>query len=225
MKKLGVTGIKWNPRYYDLFALSFGSCKCRRPSRSGIISLSNEEEQLKFSLSYTNICSWLPESTFKGVLLPVVFEKSINPRIHQLHSKWSHDARFPSDKAVLDCCRYEWWYGSCVRLSHPKWTTDVREQSCWKQARRNCVAGTLFCWYISSILSPPIYTFPRWCANCDFCHHRVQVLWGEDLAEGEPTFYSISSDGNVFNWTLMQNQLIKTLVISLVDPQNSIAEK
>lgn len=26
-KKLTVTDIKWNPRYFDLFAVSFGSCK------------------------------------------------------------------------------------------------------------------------------------------------------------------------------------------------------
>uniref|UniRef100_A0A1B6DX00 Dynein intermediate chain 2, ciliary n=1 Tax=Clastoptera arizonana TaxID=38151 RepID=A0A1B6DX00_9HEMI len=42
-----------------------------------------------------------------------------------------------------------------------------------------------------------------------------QVCWGKDLPDGEMNFYSISSDGKVFNWVLMQNELAQTLVIVL----------
>ena len=30
-KKLAVTSMCWSPRYKDLFAVSYGSCKCLRP--------------------------------------------------------------------------------------------------------------------------------------------------------------------------------------------------
>lgn len=35
------------------------------------------------------------------------------------------------------------------------------------------------------------------------------------MQDGEMNFYSVSSDGKVFNWVLMQNELAQTLVIVL----------
>lgn len=47
-----------------------------------------------------------------------------------------------------------------------------------------------------------------------FCFN-LQVCWGSDLQDGELNFFSVSSDGQVFNWVLMQNELAQTLVITL----------
>lgn len=43
-----------------------------------------------------------------------------------------------------------------------------------------------------------------------------------DLPDGEINFYSVSSDGKVYNWILMQNELAVTLVISLRLPMDPI---
>lgn len=50
----------------------------------------------------------------------------------------------------------------------------------------------------------------------------LQVCWGEDLQDGEMNFYSVSSDGRVYNWVLMQNELAQTLVIVLYLDMNAI---
>ncbi|XP_037941712.1 dynein intermediate chain 2, ciliary [Teleopsis dalmanni] len=42
-----------------------------------------------------------------------------------------------------------------------------------------------------------------------------QVKWGPDMTDGEINFYSLSSDGRVFNWILMHNKLALTTIITL----------
>lgn len=42
-----------------------------------------------------------------------------------------------------------------------------------------------------------------------------EVKWGPDMQDGEINFYSISSDGRVFNWVLMQSKLTITTIITL----------
>ncbi|CRK96455.1 CLUMA_CG009995, isoform A [Clunio marinus] len=42
-----------------------------------------------------------------------------------------------------------------------------------------------------------------------------EIKWGEDMQDGEINFYSLSSDGRVFNWVLMQNKLTLTTIITL----------
>lgn len=42
-----------------------------------------------------------------------------------------------------------------------------------------------------------------------------EIKWGEDMHDGEINFYSLSSDGRVFNWVLMQNKLTLTTIITL----------
>lgn len=42
-----------------------------------------------------------------------------------------------------------------------------------------------------------------------------EVKWGPDMQDGEINFYSISADGRVFNWVLMQNKLAITTIITL----------
>ncbi|XP_059489898.1 dynein intermediate chain 2, ciliary [Neocloeon triangulifer] len=42
-----------------------------------------------------------------------------------------------------------------------------------------------------------------------------QVRWSKELSQTEMTIYSISADGQVLSWTLMQNEMIKMKLISL----------
>lgn len=44
------------------------------------------------------------------------------------------------------------------------------------------------------------------------------MRWGIDLQDGEYNVFSISCDGKVNNWVLMQNQLVLTTVIILTLP-------
>ncbi|XP_050548241.1 dynein axonemal intermediate chain 1-like, partial [Daktulosphaira vitifoliae] len=43
-----------------------------------------------------------------------------------------------------------------------------------------------------------------------------QVVWAKDLPDGEMNFYSISEDGTVCNWLLMQSEMSKTIIVTLV---------
>lgn len=41
------------------------------------------------------------------------------------------------------------------------------------------------------------------------------------MSDGEMNFFSVSSDGRIFNWILLQNQLQKNLILNLylaIDP-------
>lgn len=42
-----------------------------------------------------------------------------------------------------------------------------------------------------------------------------EVKWGADMQDGELNFYSISADGMVYNWMLMQSQLCLTTITAL----------
>lgn len=42
-----------------------------------------------------------------------------------------------------------------------------------------------------------------------------EMKWGPDMADGEINFFSVSADGRVFNWVLMQNKLSITTIITL----------
>lgn len=47
-----------------------------------------------------------------------------------------------------------------------------------------------------------------------------EVKWGIDMQDGEINFYSISTDGTVYNWILMQNKLsLTTISILFLDQQ------
>lgn len=42
-----------------------------------------------------------------------------------------------------------------------------------------------------------------------------EVKWGIDMQDGELNFYSISADGMIYNWLLMQSQLSLTHITTL----------
>ncbi|CAH1718635.1 unnamed protein product [Chironomus riparius] len=50
-----------------------------------------------------------------------------------------------------------------------------------------------------------------------------EVKWGEDMQDGEINFYSLSTDGRVFNWVLMQNKLTLTTIITLYLDVNPVS--
>lgn len=51
-----------------------------------------------------------------------------------------------------------------------------------------------------------------------------EVKWGVDMQDGELNFYSISGDGVIYNWVLMQSQLSLTTITTLfVDQEISVA--
>ncbi|VVC25456.1 WD40/YVTN repeat-like-containing domain,WD40 repeat,WD40-repeat-containing domain [Cinara cedri] len=55
-----------------------------------------------------------------------------------------------------------------------------------------------------------------------------QVVWAKDLPDGELNFYSISEDGTVCNWLLMQSEMSKTIIVTLIldiEPQITLGGK
>lgn len=42
-----------------------------------------------------------------------------------------------------------------------------------------------------------------------------EVKWGADMQDGELNFYSVSADGLIYNWVLMQSQLNLTTITTL----------
>lgn len=51
--------------------------------------------------------------------------------------------------------------------------------------------------------------------NCKHSECVWGIKWGPDMPDGEINFYSISGDGRVFNWVLMQSKLAITTIITL----------
>lgn len=57
-------------------------------------------------------------------------------------------------------------------------------------------------------------------------HSKVvwEVKWGLDMQDGEINFYSVSADGTVYNWILMQSRLSLTTIITLYLDQQFTSE-
>lgn len=49
-----------------------------------------------------------------------------------------------------------------------------------------------------------------------------EVKWAPDLPDGELNFYSVSTDGNINNWVLMQNELSVTTILTLFFAKESV---
>ncbi|KAJ6643291.1 Dynein intermediate chain 2, ciliary [Pseudolycoriella hygida] len=61
--------------------------------------------------------------------------------------------------------------------------------------------------------SQPLYVSKG--VNCKHSDVIWEMKWGPDMPDGEINFYSVSADGRVFNWVLMQNKLSVTTIITL----------
>ncbi|KAG8284801.1 cytoplasmic dynein with WD40 domain [Homalodisca vitripennis] len=157
-KKLSVTEICWNPHYYDLFGVTFGSFDFMRQVTEGYLCL--------FTLKNPSYPEYI-NSTDSGVMCL---------DFHPQHPYLVVVGLYDGTVAVYN-----------IQL-------PTKERQFQSNSVTNKHGGIVW-----------------------------QVCWGEDLQDGEMNFYSVSSDGRVFNWVLMQNELAQTLVIVLyleMDPVN-----
>ncbi|XP_068082083.1 dynein intermediate chain 2, ciliary-like [Anabrus simplex] len=154
-KKNNVTDICWNPCYYDLFAVTFGSFDFMKPQPEGAICLFT----LKNPSHPEYAC--LNES---GVMCV---------DIHPTHSYLLCVGFYDGNVAVYDVH---------IPLKEPQYKSNSVKHK---------------------------HTGVTW-----------QVKWGPDMTDGEMNFYSVGSDGLVFNWVLMQNELAQIVIISLTLDNN-----
>lgn len=73
--------------------------------------------------------------------------------------------------------------------------------------------GNVAVYNLQSNFSQPMYIS----RETDGKHSNIvwEVKWGVDMQDGELNFYSISADGMVYNWLLMQSQLSLTTITAL----------
>ncbi|EEB19823.1 dynein intermediate chain 1, axonemal, putative [Pediculus humanus corporis] len=153
-KKTSVTDISWNPFYYDLFAVTFGTFEfLNQRSQDGAVCLftlknPSYPEYVRITESSAMCVATHPTQTY----LIAVGLLDGNVAVYNTHLP----DKFP-------------------------------------QHRSNSV-------------------------NKKHCDAVWQVEWGANMQDGEVNFFSVSADGKVCNWVLMQNELALTTVASLSLP-------
>ncbi|TDG50683.1 hypothetical protein AWZ03_002987 [Drosophila navojoa] len=157
-KKMNVTELTFNPSYYDLFAVCYGSHDFLKQHNEGYLCL----------------------FTVKNPAYP--------------------DYIIQTDCGVM-CCDIHPNYPFLVVLG--LYDGNV----CVYDLRDGCKA--------------PMYVSRG--VKCKHAECVWQIKWGPDMADGEINFYSVSSDGCVFSWILMQNKLWVTTMITLYI-ENDIAD-
>nr|CAD7398889.1 unnamed protein product [Timema poppensis] len=149
-KKNNVTDITWNPHYYDMFAVTFGSFDFMKQHPEGAVCL--------FTLKNPSFPEYIC-TTDSGVVCV-----DIHPKYPYLMVIGKYDGNV----AVYD-----------VHL-------PTREPQYESNSVSNKHGGIVW-----------------------------EVRWGPDMPDGEINFFSVSGDGHVYNWILMQNELSQTVVIPL----------
>ncbi|EDV55380.2 dynein intermediate chain 2, ciliary isoform X2 [Drosophila erecta] len=149
-KKMNVTDILFNPTYYDLFAVCFGSHDFMKQTNEGYLCL----------------------FTVKNPSFP--------------------DYIIQTDCGVM-CCDI-----------HPTYPF---------LAVIGLYDGNVAVYNLREDCKEPLYVSKG--VNCKHGECVWQIKWGLDMADGEVNFFSVSSDGRVFNWILMQNKLWVTTIITL----------
>ncbi|XP_064543240.1 dynein intermediate chain 2, ciliary [Drosophila montana] len=157
-KKMNVTEITFNPSYYDLFAVCFGSHDFLKQPNEGYLCL----------------------FTVKNPSYP--------------------DYIIQTDCGVM-CCDIHPHYPFLVVIGLYDGNVAVYD------LRDGC--------------KEPMYVSRG--VKCKHAECVWQIKWGPDMADGEINFYSVSSDGCVFSWILMQNKLWVTTIITLY-LENGIAD-
>lgn len=157
-KKMNVTEIVFNPAYYDLFAVCFGSHDFLKQPNEGYLCL----------------------FTVKNPSFP--------------------DYIIQTDCGVM-CCDIHPSYPFLVVLG--LYDGNV----CVYDLRDGC--------------KDPMYVSRG--VNCKHGECVWQIRWGPDMSDGEINFFSVSSDGCVFQWILMQNKLWVTTIITLY-LENEVAD-
>ncbi|KAH8280411.1 hypothetical protein KR018_006582 [Drosophila ironensis] len=149
-KKMNVTEILFNPTYYDLFAVCFGSHDFMKQMNEGYLCL----------------------FTVKNPSFP--------------------DYIIQVDSGVM-CCDIHPTYPFLVVIGQYDGNVAVYN------LREDC--------------KEPLYVSKG--VNCKHSEAVWEIRWGPDMTDGEVNFFSVSSDGRVFNWILMQNKLWVTSIITL----------
>ncbi|XP_017027731.1 dynein intermediate chain 2, ciliary isoform X1 [Drosophila kikkawai] len=149
-KKMNVTDILFNPSYYDLFAVCFGSHDFMKQTNEGYLCL----------------------FTVKNPSFP--------------------DYIIQTDSGVM-CCDI-----------HPAYPF---------LAVIGLYDGKVAVYNLREDCKEPLYVSKG--VNCKHGECVWQIKWGKDMSDGEVNFFSVSSDGRVFNWILMQNKLWVTTIITL----------
>ncbi|XP_004444527.1 dynein intermediate chain 2, ciliary [Drosophila pseudoobscura] len=149
-KKMNVTDILFNPSYYDLFAVCFGSHDFMKQTNEGYLCL----------------------FTVKNPSFP--------------------DYIIQTDCGIM-CCDIHPTYPFLVVIG--------------------LYDGNVAVYNLRDSCKDPLYISKG--VNCKHGECVWQIKWGPDMTDGEINFYSVSSDGRVFNWILMQNKLWVTTIITL----------
>ncbi|RZF40619.1 hypothetical protein LSTR_LSTR007502 [Laodelphax striatellus] len=149
-KKLNVTEICWNPQFYDLFGVTFGSFDFNKQVNEGYLCL--------FTMKNPSYPEYI--NSMDSGMMCLDF--------HPVHPYLVVVGLYDGTVAVFN-----------VQLL-------TKERQYESDSVSNKHGGIVW-----------------------------QVCWGKDLTDGEMHFYSVSSDGKVYNWVLMQNELAQTLVITL----------
>ncbi|EDV35959.1 uncharacterized protein Dana_GF12212 [Drosophila ananassae] len=149
-KKMNVTDILFNPTYYDLFAVCFGSHDFMKQTNEGYLCL----------------------FTVKNPSFP--------------------DYIIQTDSGVM-CCDIHHTYPFLAVIG--------------------LYDGNVAVYNLREDCKEPLYVSKG--VNCKHAECVWQIRWGPDMPDGEVNFFSVSSDGRVFNWILMQNKLWVTSIITL----------
>lgn len=73
--------------------------------------------------------------------------------------------------------------------------------------------GNVAVYNLQQSLKEPLYISKG--VNCKHSECVWEIKWGPDQVDGEINFYSVSGDGRVFNWVMMQNKLALTTIMTL----------
>lgn len=73
--------------------------------------------------------------------------------------------------------------------------------------------GNVAVYNLQASTKEPLYVSQGVNAKHSECVYEIK--WGPDMTDGEINFYSVSADGRIFNWVMMQNKLALTTIMTL----------
>ncbi|KAK6643167.1 hypothetical protein RUM43_004670 [Polyplax serrata] len=153
-KRNAVTDISWNPQYYDLFSVTFGTFDfLKQQSQEGAVCL--------FTLKNPSYPEYIRHTDSSAMCIAT----------HPLQTHLVVIGMLDGNVAV---------YNTRLPDKCPQYQSNSVNKKHW---------GIVW-----------------------------QVEWGKDMQDGEVNFFSVSADGKVCNWILMQNELAVTTVASLSMP-------
>uniref|UniRef100_W8AIE2 Dynein intermediate chain 2, ciliary n=2 Tax=Ceratitis capitata TaxID=7213 RepID=W8AIE2_CERCA len=150
IRKLSVTDLLFNPMYYDLFAVCYGSHEFMKQPNEGAICF--------FTVKNPSYPDYII-STESGVM----------------------------------CCDIHPTYPFLVAIG--------------------MYDGSVAVYNLREDFEKPLYLSVGVHNKHSEC--AWEIKWGPDMADGEINFYSVSTDGRVFNWVLMQNDFMITTITTL----------